>query len=171
MQISRPAGNGIAGWKHAVLHFLHEHHDPDIRRNLRLGRRNGIASEPRSSSGAASSSIHLRCAGPSTADGRLARAAPTLLGAARPVRSRRHRCHLFRPQEASSHYLNRCERDAQTVQATFLVDTAQSAVIDVHCSAKWPNGTNVGPQVALRNAGDLLNLAADKVYELKTSVR
>jgi IS5 family transposase len=38
-------------------------------------------------------------------------------------------------------------------------------VIDVHCSAKWPNGTNVGPQVALRNAGDLLSLAADKGYD------
>lgn len=25
MQISRPAGNGIAGWKHAVMHFLRVH--------------------------------------------------------------------------------------------------------------------------------------------------
>ena len=71
----------------------------------------------------------------------------------------------FDRREASSHYLKRCERDVQTVQATFLVDTAQGAVIDVHCSAKWPNGTNVGPQVALRNAGDLLSLAADKGYD------
>jgi IS5 family transposase len=28
-----------------------------------------------------------------------------------------------------------------------------------------PNGTNVGPQVALRNAGDLRSLAADKGYD------
>ncbi|ELY86466.1 putative transposase [Natrialba taiwanensis DSM 12281] len=71
----------------------------------------------------------------------------------------------FDRREASSHYLKRCDRDVQTVQATFLVGTAQSAVIDVHCSAKWPNGTNIGPQIALRNAGDLLSLAADKGYD------
>lgn len=52
----------------------------------------------------------------------------------------------FDRREASSHYLRRCDRDVGTVQATFLVDTAQGAVIDVHCSAKWPSGTNVGPQ-------------------------
>jgi len=67
--------------------------------------------------------------------------------------------------QASNHYLNRCNREVQTIQATFLVDTAQGAVIDVHCSAKWPNGTNVGPQVTLRNAGDLRSLAADKGYD------
>jgi IS5 family transposase len=42
---------------------------------------------------------------------------------------------------------------------TFLVDTAHSAVIDVHCSTKWPHETNVNPQVALRS------LAADKGYD------
>jgi len=71
----------------------------------------------------------------------------------------------FDRQQASSHYLSRCDREVQTVQATFLVDTAQGAVIDVHCSTKWPNGTNIGPQVALRNAGDLRSLAADKGYD------
>ncbi len=35
----------------------------------------------------------------------------------------------------------------------------------MHCSTKWPNGTNIGPQVARRNAGDLLSLAADKGYD------
>ena len=71
----------------------------------------------------------------------------------------------FDRREASSHYLKRSDRTVQTVQATFLVDTAQGAVIDAYCSAKWPNGTNVGPQVALRNADDLLTLAADKGYD------
>ncbi len=61
--------------------------------------------------------------------------------------------------------ISRCDRDVRTIQATFLVDTAQGAVIDVHCSTKWPNGTNIGPQVARRNAGDLLSLAADKGYD------
>ncbi len=45
---------------------------------------------------------------------------------------------------------------------TFLIDTAQGAVINAHCRTKWPNGTNIGPQVARRNAGDLLSLAATK---------
>ena len=71
----------------------------------------------------------------------------------------------FDRRQASNHYLTRCDREVQTVQATFLVDTAHGAVIDVHCSTKWPNGTNVGPQVALRNAGDLRSLAADKGYD------
>lgn len=30
MQISHPAGNGVAGWKHAVLHFLREHMDATL---------------------------------------------------------------------------------------------------------------------------------------------
>ena len=56
----------------------------------------------------------------------------------------------FDRHQASTHYLNRCDRKGQTVQATLLVDTAHGAVIDVHCSTKWSNWTNVGPQVALR---------------------
>jgi IS5 family transposase len=71
----------------------------------------------------------------------------------------------FDRRQATSHYLKRCDRTVRTVQATFLVDTAHGAVIDVHCSTKWPNGTNIGPQVALRNAGVLLSLAADKGYD------
>lgn len=42
----------------------------------------------------------------------------------------------FNRRQASSHYLKRCDREVWTVQATFLVDTAQDAVIDVHCSMK-----------------------------------
>ena len=64
-----------------------------------------------------------------------------------------------------NHYLKRCGREVQTVQATFLVDTTQGAVINIHCSAKWPNGTNVGPQVACVPQGDLRSLAADKGYD------
>lgn len=53
----------------------------------------------------------------------------------------------------------------QTIQATFLVDTAQSTVIDIHCSTKWLSSITIGPQVALRNAGNLRSLAADKGYD------
>jgi IS5 family transposase len=52
-----------------------------------------------------------------------------------------------------------------SAQATFLVDTAHGAVIDVHCSTKWSNGTDVGPQVACVPQGDLQSLAADKGYD------
>jgi IS5 family transposase len=38
-------------------------------------------------------------------------------------------------------------------------------VIDVHCSTKWPNGTNVGPQVSCGTQVTLWSLAADKGYE------
>ena len=67
--------------------------------------------------------------------------------------------------QASTHYLSRCDRKVQTVQAAFLVDTAHGAVIDVHCSTKWPNGTNVGPQVSCGTQVTLWSLAADKGYE------
>jgi IS5 family transposase len=30
MQISHPAGNGVAGWKHAALHFLRLHMDATL---------------------------------------------------------------------------------------------------------------------------------------------
>ena len=34
MQISHPAGNGVAGWKHALLHFLRLHMDATLREVL-----------------------------------------------------------------------------------------------------------------------------------------
>ena len=68
-------------------------------------------------------------------------------------------------QQASAHYLNRTGRSVQTIQATFLVDTAEGAVLDLHCSTNWPSGMQIGPKVALRNAGDLRSLAADKGYD------
>jgi IS5 family transposase len=71
----------------------------------------------------------------------------------------------FDRQQASAHYLKRTERSVQTIQATFLVDTAEGAVLDLHCSTKWPSGMRIGPKVALRNAGDLRSLAADKGYD------
>jgi len=71
----------------------------------------------------------------------------------------------FDRQQASSHYLTRCDRSIKTLQVTFLVDTAEGAITDLHCSTKWPSGMRIGPKVALRNAGDLRSLAADKGYD------
>jgi hypothetical protein len=45
---------------------------------------------------------------------------------------------FFDRGHVSRHYAHRSERSIQTLKATFLVETAQNAVIDVHCSARWP---------------------------------
>ena len=65
----------------------------------------------------------------------------------------------FDRQQASAYYLNRTGRSVRTIQVTFLVDTADGAILDLHCSTKWPSGMRIGPKVALRN------LAADKGYD------
>ncbi len=69
---------------------------------------------------------------------------------------------FHRPGEGRGGEIREVDADADPC---CLDDTAQGTVIDAHCSTKWPNGTNVGPQVALRNAGDLRSLAADKGYD------
>lgn len=61
----------------------------------------------------------------------------------------------FDRQQASGHYPQCCNQEIQTLQTTCLVDTAQDAVIDVHYSTKWPNGTKIGPQVARQSAEQL----------------
>ena len=71
----------------------------------------------------------------------------------------------FDRQQASAHYRRRTGRSVRTIQATFLVDTADGAILDLHCPTKWPSGMRIGPKIALRNAGDLRSLAADKGYD------
>ena len=166
MQISDPAGNGVAGWKHAVLHFLREHMDATLAEVLDWAEemeriRAALVLERGEFIGPSALCKSLDRA-PMAVWRELLRLSSELLDQSGHAAID---ATYFDRREASSHYLKRSERDVQTVQATFLVDTAQGAVIDVHCSAKWPNGTNVGPQVALRNAGDLLSLAADKGYD------
>ena len=166
MQISHPAGNGVAGWKHAVLHFLRKHMDATLIEILdwaeEMERVRAALVLERGEFLGPSALCRSFDRAPMSVWRELLRLSSELLG---------HSGHAaidatyFDRQEASTHYLKRCDREVQTIQTTFLVDTAQGAVIDVHCSAKWPNGTNIGPQVALRNAGDLLSLAADKGYD------
>ena len=67
--------------------------------------------------------------------------------------------------QASSHYLQRCNLSVQTIQTTFLIDTEESAILDLHCSTKWPSGMRIGPKVVRWNADDLRSLAADKGYD------
>jgi IS5 family transposase len=71
----------------------------------------------------------------------------------------------FERTQPSFHYRRRSGRTIQTLKATVLVDSHTKTVLDVQPSAKWRHDTDVGPQVARRNAGDLQSLAADKGYD------
>ena len=81
---------------------------------------------------------------------------------------------FFDRETASKHYCRRTNYRVQTLKTTALVDTETHAVLDVHCSTGKPHDTQLGWQVARRNAGDLASLAADKGYdwmELRENLR
>ncbi len=63
------------------------------------------------------------------------------------------------------HYCRRTNYRVQTLKATALVDTESRAILDVHCTTEKRHDTQLGWQVARRNAGDLASLAADKGYD------
>ncbi len=70
-------------------------------------------------------------------------------------------------ENASKHYCRRINYRVQTLKTTALVDTVSQAVLDVHCTTEKLHDSQIGWQVALRNAGDLHSLAADKGYDWK----
>ncbi|MDL0126396.1 IS5-like element ISH28 family transposase, partial [Halobacterium salinarum] len=72
---------------------------------------------------------------------------------------------FFDRETASKHYCRRTNYRVQTLKTTALVDTETQAILDVHCSTGKPHDTQLGWQVARRNAGDLASLAADKGYD------
>jgi len=72
---------------------------------------------------------------------------------------------FFDRENASKHYCRRTNYRVQTLKATALVDTETQAVLDVHCTTEKRHDTQLGWQVARRNAGDLTSLAADKGYD------
>ena len=166
MQLSHPAGNGFAGWKHAVLLYLREHMDADYdevidwaeemeRVRFLLGLRRGEFPAP-------STLCKAFKRAPMSVWRQLLRRSAELLpqnGHAAIDAT------YFDRQQASAHYLRRTDRAVRTIQTTFLVDTAEGAILDLHCSTNWPDETRIGPKVALRNAGDLQSLAADKGYD------
>ena len=137
MQTSDPAGNSVAGWKHAVLHYLRKHMDATVSEVLDWA-------EEMERVRAALALRRGEFMGPSALCTSFDRASMTvwreLLRLSSELFDRLGHAAIdatyFDHWEASSHYLKRCDRDVQTIQATFLVDTAQGAVIDVHCSAK-----------------------------------
>jgi IS5 family transposase len=72
---------------------------------------------------------------------------------------------FFDRENASKHYCRRTNYRVQTLKATALVDTETQVILDVHCTAKKRHDTQLGWQVARRNAGALHSLAADKGYD------
>ncbi|GCF16280.1 IS5/IS1182 family transposase [Haloarcula mannanilytica] len=72
---------------------------------------------------------------------------------------------FFDRENASKHYCRRTNYRVQTLKTTALVDTESQAILDVHCTTKKRHDTQLGWQVARRNAGDLASLAADKGYD------
>ena len=72
---------------------------------------------------------------------------------------------FFDREHASKHYCRRTNYRVQTLKTTALVDTASQAVLDVHCTTEKRHDTQLGWQLARRNAGELHSLAADKGYD------
>ncbi len=72
---------------------------------------------------------------------------------------------FFDRENASKHYCRRTNYRVQTLKTTALVDTASQAVLDVHCTTEKRHDTQIGWQLARRNAGELHSLAADKGYD------
>ncbi|QLH81684.1 IS5 family transposase [Halosimplex pelagicum] len=72
---------------------------------------------------------------------------------------------FFDRETASKHYCRRTNYRVQTLKTTALVDTESHAILDVHCTTEKRHDTQLGWQVARRNAGDLASLAADKGYD------
>ncbi|SEO20465.1 transposase, IS5 family [Halorientalis persicus] len=72
---------------------------------------------------------------------------------------------FFDRENASKHYCRRTNYRVQTLKTTALVDTDSHAILDVHCTTEKTHDTQLGWQVARRNAGDLASLAADKGYD------
>ncbi len=69
---------------------------------------------------------------------------------------------FFERETASKHYCHRTNYRVQTLKTTALVDTKTQAVLDVHCTTEKRHDTQIGWQLALRNAGEIASLAADK---------
>jgi len=73
---------------------------------------------------------------------------------------------FYERSAASRHYCQRTSYRVQKLKVTKLVDTDTQAVLDVHCSTtREGSDADLCAQIARRNAGDLLSLAADKGYD------
>jgi len=166
IELSDPAGNGFAGWKHAVLLYQRFHMDATYEEIVdwaeEMDRIRLLLSLPRGEFPAPSTLCKAFKRTSMSVWRQLLRRSAELLpqnghGAIDAT--------YFDRWQASTHYLSRSGRSVKTIQATFLIDTAEGAILDLHCSTKWPSGMRIGPKVVRRNADDLRSLAADKGYD------
>ncbi len=166
LKISNPTGNGFAGWKHVVLHYLR------IQRETSYVDVVDLASEM----DRVRALLGLPIDGfpaPSTLYRSFDRAPMSvwraLLSRSAELLDRSGHAAIdstfFNRWRASPHYLRRIDRKVDTLKITFLIDTADQAILDVHCSARWPNDAKIGPKLAGRNMNQLVSLAADKGYD------
>ncbi|MFB6187682.1 MAG: hypothetical protein ABEI86_12560 [Halobacteriaceae archaeon] len=148
LDISDPSGNGYAGWKNVDLHYLRIHEEKSyegvadlasemdrVRALLQLP----LHGFPNGSTLYLSfnrAPMHLWRALLNRSAGLLERSGHGAIDST-----------FFNRQQASSHYLRRIDRSVETLKITFLIDTADQAIIDVHCSAKWPNDAELGPKL------------------------
>lgn len=168
VKISNPTGYGYAGWKHIVLHYLRVRKEESyagvvdlaaemdrVRALLDLGRYEFPSpSALYRSFDRAPMSVwrHLLTRSSELLD----RCGHTAIDST-----------FFARRQVSPHYLKRIGRSVDKLKITFLVDTADHAILDVHCSAKWPNDAKIGPKLTARNYDKIDSLAADKGYDSK----
>jgi len=85
-------------------------------------------------------------------------------------RPRRHRSRLcFDRDQPSRHYATCTHYRVRALKVTALVDVDTLHITDIHSTTSKKHDAKICPQVARRNAGDLLSLAADRGYDAKPS--
>lgn len=70
----------------------------------------------------------------------------------------------FQRNQKSSHYRKRADYSFQAMKTTLLVDTESLAIRDAHFTTRKSYDGHIGLQVFRRNAEDLRELLADKMY-------
>jgi len=73
----------------------------------------------------------------------------------------------FDRDQPSRHYASRAHYRVRALKVTALVDVETLYITDVHATTTKKSDFRIGPQVARRNATDLLSLAADRGYDAK----
>ena len=71
----------------------------------------------------------------------------------------------FDRHSASRHYVNRMDHPFKSAKTIALVDCKTGVALDIHCSMKQPDDTQVGGQVLRRNLDHLQTITAVKGYD------
>lgn len=150
--VSNPTGYGFDGWKHAVLHYLRIHEEKSYAGVVDLAsemdRVRALLNLERWDFPSLSALYRSFDRAPMSVWRDLLSRSAKLLerGGHTTIDST-----FFARHKASPHYLKRIGRSVDKLKITFLVDTADHAILDVHCSAKWPNDAKIGPKLTARN--------------------